>query len=401
MGASKQPKLRRLGPLGLAMILASCGLPAAPPAEETVPAEIEQAPATQAPALYFAPYGSGLAQARWSHSADVIGDWLYVVGGADVDGQMTSVERARILPGGDLGEFRPAPTRLQVARDCHASLRIGDWLYVFGGDQRGSLDSVERARITNGELGGFRQVATRLSQARDEHTANRIGRYVYVVGGIQGPQQLDSVERAEVLEDGSLGPFRPYGRRLTAKRYGHWTEVHDGYLYVVGGLSENGDAGQVERARIQADGDLGPFERMASRLNERRDSPIAIGLNGWLYVIGGAQENAMHIKLRSVEAAPFTSRGLGSFVYAGGLRVGRDYHTVTRVGDWLYAIAGEKTYGGALASVERARVPAGGPASAGTDPAPSSGGLTWEGDEDESTDFGYDDDYGEGVGGYD
>jgi hypothetical protein len=39
---------------------------------------------------------------------------------------------------------------------------------------------------------------------------------------------------------------------------------------------------------------------------------------------------------------------------------GRDYHTVTRVGSWLYAIAGEKSGGGAIGSVERARVPSAG-----------------------------------------
>lgn len=373
MAVSKQRSLRRLGALGLALSLAACAFPAqlppsapvpAGPQPPAVPAEIGQVPGKPAPPLWFEPYGSGLATPRWSHTADVIGNWLYVVGGADTDGQMDSVERAPILAGGELGAFRPAGTSLRVRRDDHASLRVGDWLYVFGGDQRGSLDSVERAPITaGGDLGAFEVVDSHLQVARDEHTVTRIGRYVYVIGGIRGPVQLNSVERAEVLADGRLGPFTRYGRTLTANRYAHWAVVHGDKLYVVGGLSDNGDAGQVERATILADGELGPFERIGSRLLEKRDSPIAIELNGWLYVIAGAQEQAMHIKLSSIEAAPFEGSGLGSFVSAGALREGRDYHTVTRVGDWLYAIAGEKTNGGAIGSVERVRVPDPGAAS--------------------------------------
>jgi hypothetical protein len=363
MLVSKQRGFGRLGALGLALSLAACALPAEPPAGPVptapeAPAEIGQAPGKSAPELWFSLYGSGLVTPRWSHTADVIGNWLYVVGGADTEGQMASVERAPILAGGELGAFRPAGSTLRVHRDCHASLRVGNWLYVFGGDQRGSLDSVERAPITSsGDLGDFEMAGTRLEVARDEHTATRIGRYVYVIGGIRGPVQLNSLERAEVLADGRLGPFTRYGRTLTANRYGHWVEVRGEYLYVVAGLSDNGDAGLIERAKILPDGELGPFVRLGSRLLENRDSPIAIGLNGWLYVIAGARENAMHIKLTSVEAAPFEGSGLGAFVPAGALREGRDYHTVTRVGSWIYAIAGEKTNGGALASVERARVP--------------------------------------------
>jgi hypothetical protein len=358
MVESKQVRLGRLIGLGVALTLVACGVAPDPPsAPAPNPAEIRQAPGGEAAALWFTMYGRGLNLPRWSHSADLIGNWVYVVGGADSEGQMASVERAPVLNGGDLGAFRPVAAALRTPRDCHASLTIGDWLYVFGGDHQGSLDSVERARIRGGELGGFEEAGTRLVQARDEHTATRVGRYVYVIGGIRGPFQLASVERAEVLPDGRLGPFTRYPQSLTANRYGHWVVVEGGYLYVVAGLSDNGNAGQVERARILSDGSLGPFERLQPALRERRDSPIAIGLDGWLYVIAGAREHAMHIKLTSIEAAPFTGKGLGRFVPGGSLQVGRDYHTVTRVGHWLYVIAGEKTDGGALGSVERARVP--------------------------------------------
>lgn len=357
---SKRKIALRLGPFVLALGLGACGLPAEKPA--TFPLgprfEAQQAPQERAPALWFETYGRGLVLPRWSHTADVLGSWLYVVGGSDVDGQMGSVERAPILEGGALGDFQQTAVSLLTPRDCHASLVVGRWLYVIGGDARGSLDSIERAPIgAGGTLGDFQAAGTRLATARDEHTATRIGRYVYVIGGIRGPVQLDSIERAEVRADGSLGPFARYGRSLTARRYGHWVIVRGDSLYVVGGLSDNSDSAVVERARIQPDGELGSFERLDTRLEERRDSPIAVDLGGWLYVIGGAQADAVHIKLSSIEAAPLGAAGLGSFRAAGGLREGRDYHTVTRVGSWLYAIAGERTYGGAIGSVERVRIP--------------------------------------------
>ena len=315
MVANKRRSVGRLGPILLALSLMACAKP--PEAPPSVPLEFQQAQARQAPALWFDFYGSRLRQARWSHSTDVIGSWVYVVGGADLDGQTASVERAPILKGGDLGEFQFAGATLRTPRDCHASLIIGSWLYVLGGDHQGSLDTIERAPIrAGGDLGSFQLASSRLATARDEHTATRLGNYVYVIGGIRGPVQLDSIERAEVRSDGSLGPFSRYRYSLTARRYGHWALVHGDYLYVAGGLSDNGDAGGVERARIGAGGELGPFERTGSSLRERRDSPIAIDLDGWLSVIAG----------------------------------------------WIYAIAGEKTDGGALTSIERARVPSAGPA---------------------------------------
>lgn len=362
MTVNKRRFSRGLGLLALGAGLMACGQPHVPPtqASDSLRAEIRQAPEPSVPALQFAPYGSGLVRARWSQTSDRIGNWLYVVGGADGTGAMASVERAPVLEGGHLGPFEAASVTLQVPRDDHASLIIGGWLYIFGGDRQGSLDSIERAPIgPGGALGDFQLTDVRLTTRRDEHTVTRIGRYVYVVGGIRGPVQLASVERAEVRSDGSLGPFAPYSRSLTANRYGHWVVVHEGSLYVVGGLSDNGDASEVERARIGSDGELGPFERTGTRLSEVRDSPIAMGLGGWLYVIAGAREHALHMKLASVEAARFTGGGLGPFVRAGTLQQGRDYHTVNRVDDWIYAIAGEKSGGGAIGTVERARVPRG------------------------------------------
>lgn len=364
MTVSKRRFSRGAGLLALGAGLVACGQPNVPPTQPSDPmgAEIRQAPDESAPALKFAPYGSGLVRARWSQTSDRIGNWLYVVGGADGSGAMGSVERAQVLAGGHLGPFEATNVTLRVPRDDHASLIVGSWLYVFGGDRQGSLDSIERAPIgSGGELGDFQLSDVRLTTRRDEHTVTRIGRYVYVIGGIRGPIQLASVERAEVRADGSLGPFAPYSRSLTANRYGHWVVVHEGSLYVVGGLSDNSDASEVERARVGPDGELGPFERTGVRISEVRDSPIAMGLGGWLYVIAGARENAFHIKLNSVEAARFTGAGLGPFVRAGSLQEGRDYHTVNRVDDWIYAIAGEKSGGGAIGSVERARMPRGMP----------------------------------------
>ena len=396
MVSSKRKRVGRLAalrlaplglvPLGIALGLVACKQPAEPPSQ--VPAEVQQAPARQAPALWFDGYGGGLQHPRWSHTADVIGRWVYVVGGADLDGQMAPVERAPILEGGELGAFRTVGATLVTPRDCHASLIIGNWLYVFGGDRQGSLDTIERAPISGGDLGRFQMASIRLTTSRDEHTATRIGNYVYVIGGIRGPVQLDSIERAEVRADGSLGPFTRYRNSLTANRYGHWVVVNGGYLYVAGGLSDNGNAGAVERARIGANGELGPFERLDAVLQERRDSPMALALDGWLYVIGGAREHAMHLKMNSIEAAPFMGAALGRFVSAGSLREGRDYHTVTRVGNWIYVIAGEKTNGGALSSVERAWVPSAGPAPRRT-PAPvATPGGDWGGD-----DYGHGRDY--------
>jgi N-acetylneuraminic acid mutarotase len=74
-----------------------------------------------------------------------------------------------------------------------------------------------------------------LTTARRGHASVVIGNYLYIVGGF-GDSPLNSIERAIIHADGSLGPFSPVPEvSLATARYGHTATVVGSYLYVIGG----------------------------------------------------------------------------------------------------------------------------------------------------------------------
>jgi hypothetical protein len=158
------------------------------------------------------------------------------------------------------GSARQYPT-LAVRRDNHTSTVVGHHLYIVGGVGRtGALNSVERAVINaDGTLGRFAIVpGINLVTPRQAHTTVVIGDQLYVIGGF-GNGSLGSVEHATIASDGSLGPFTIISNvTLETARQGHSSVIVGNYLYVLGGLGMSG-LNSVERAIIHADGSLAPF----------------------------------------------------------------------------------------------------------------------------------------------
>ena len=80
-------------------------------------------------------------------------------------------------------------------------------------------------------------------------------------GNPAGPhQQLRDILRAEIKSDGTLGDWIAVGR-LDSAYATHAAFVHDGWLYVVGGVENNARfVSTVQRAPIRDDGRVGFFE---------------------------------------------------------------------------------------------------------------------------------------------
>jgi len=246
-----------------------------------------------------------------------------------------------------------------------------------------------------------------------------IGRRIYAIGGGEfGPKGLKifkSVEYADVLPDGSLGPWK-FSAPLTMPRVYPVAVIHKGYVYVMGGESleeiYTGAERQkpprllksVERARINPDGTLGKWtlEKVKMHFPRRGGEVFAVG--DWLYAGGGFGVDF----LNDVERAPirpdgslgkwtddsyynhdryisgFARKGRRLFVMVGHLNsperamnfvetaVSRPDGTLTEwketsplytrrflnsalvIGDTLYTFAGHNTIN--LTSVEKARI---------------------------------------------
>jgi hypothetical protein len=305
---------------------------------------------------------SALETARANHTSVAIDNHLYVIGGTGSNGSLISVEHASINADGSLGLFqRVSGVNLVTARHAHSMITIRNNVYIFGGRDSTALLSIERATIgTDRTLSTFSTLAgVTLVTARYGHACAIVGNYLYILGGF-GNTALDSIERAVINTDGSLGAFVSVpGISLTMARYGHKARVVGNYLYVIGGTRGNSSLRDVERATINSDGTLGDFTPVpsASLMTERAGHTVEV-LGNHLYVVGGASSNGIH---NTVEFAPLSDTGsLGSFALLPEvtLTTARRNHTTTIIGNYIYDIGGYSN--SLLNTVERSVLNTGG-----------------------------------------
>ena len=114
----------------------------------------------------------------------------------------------------------------------------------------------------------IQRASVTIAPARDHHTTLVVetasGPFLYVFGGGNDglATLLDDVQRAAIQKDGSLGPFEPIGK-LPEPRAGHAMVLVDKTLILIGGLSSaGGSMAQVDStavAKIAEDGTIGAW----------------------------------------------------------------------------------------------------------------------------------------------
>jgi hypothetical protein len=232
-----------------------------------------------------------------------------------------------------------APVSLTTTRLGHTTAAVGDHLYVFGG---GNRNTIERATVNgDGTLGPFATLnAITLASERTAHTSAVIGDFVYVFGGATaGAPSSVSIERAPINHDGAITAFQMVsGVVMTAPRAAHATAVSGGHIYVLGGTT-NGTSllDSVERAAINLDGSLDPF-RILSGVNllTARRNFTSIVLGGYLYALGGSGTSG---DLDTIERAAIGADGsLAPFEVMTGFKLGSAGF------DQAFVVIGEQLY---------------------------------------------------------
>lgn len=299
--------------------------------------------------------GPALAAPRDHHAVFAVAgrgtSWLYVAGGTDYRQFFDGVVRAPIRPDGALGPWEDAG-RLPAALGGSSIAVAGGFAVLTGGQVAadGNMRALRRVADVavapigaDGRLGAWR-AGPALPVARFHHPAVHHGGMVYVVGG-QGERVSEAgVFGARMGADGTLGAWTAL-TPLPRPRSHHAALVHDGHLYVVGGL--DGDpAGHlavytdVLRAPIQADGTLGEW-RIASRMPHSYATHAAFVHGGALWVLGGVEDNQRFVN--HVWRAAFGANGaLGRWEEVDpGLPLARGHvHETPVVGGRVYSVGG-------------------------------------------------------------
>ncbi len=219
------------------------------------------------------------------------GDRVYAIGGIDGTRFLKSVESARILADGTLAPWEPmAPIREE--RGFFDAVVSGGYIYIAGGGNgdggKNLLRSIERAAIrADGRLASWERLDVSLIHPRRCVKLALSGRFLYAIGGFGGIL-LDSVERAEILPDGKLGPFRLETEKTTIPRYVNEVESGDGIIYVIGGHAEKEGVGiaAVEYARTDGNGAALRWQT-AAPMTRGRYALGAARIGDALYALGG------------------------------------------------------------------------------------------------------------------
>ena len=229
--------------------------------------------------------------ARAGAAMVVNNNFIYMIAGVDGRQFLRSMEYAPILPDGQIGQWRMGPSLVEDRGFTEAVVHKG-YIYVVGGGNgpngKHLLQSVERAKINaDGSLGLWRLESSQTILPRRCTKLVLIGGTLYSFGGFGGAL-LDSVEYAKIAEDGSVGQWQMASESMLLPRYVNSVKAVDGSAYVFGGHDQNKGVGisDVEWARPQADGDIRSWQKTSS-LKVGRYGLASAKAGKTLYALGG------------------------------------------------------------------------------------------------------------------
>jgi len=251
---------------------------------------------------------------------------------------------------------------LNIPRAGAATVVHDGFIYVIAGvDGRDFLRSTEYARINpDGTLGPW-QAGTLLNEERGFTEAVVRDGVIYVVGGGNGPNGqnlLRSVERAKINADGSLGPWVQEAHQTVLPRRCTKVSLIGDVLYSFGGFGGT-LLDSVEFATIQSDGAVGEWRLASEPMTLPRYVNSVKAVGGAAYVLGG-HDQSKGVGITDVEwTKPMASGDMKDWVATSPMKIGRYGLASISSADHLYALGG-LTGLEYLGSVEVAKVqPAG------------------------------------------
>ena len=182
----------------------------------------------------------------------------------------------------EIGELSVSPIFYNYYRTGSASVRIGNYVYILGGQDHGkTINNMERYDLVSKTW----KVMAPLSVARNFFAAVEYGGLIYAIGG-GGRQEnyVDSIESLKSCEvyDPAQGTWSPlpdmkYSRRM------HCVTSHRGRIYVTGGIPR-----EMERTCECFDIQRGTWSRIADMpmdLRECARSYKSMVINDSVYVV--------------------------------------------------------------------------------------------------------------------
>ncbi|MFQ5470597.1 MAG: Kelch repeat-containing protein, partial [Gammaproteobacteria bacterium] len=286
-----------------------------------------------------------------------VGNTIYAIGGVDGVDFMDSVEFSKINPGGSVSDWK-VTSSMGTERGFFDAVYHNGYIYAVGGGNGPSgenlLRSVERAQVlADGTLGPWILEQAKLNYPRRCVKLITTGNKIIALGGFGGVL-LDTVEEATINKDGSVNQWRILPQKMTIPRYVNTAKKLDNTIFVLGGHRETEGSGlnAIESSRIDTNNVLGDWKQV-NPMKQARYALSSATANNYLYAAGGLNGA---IYLDSIEKTRINGQGeLSEWQTTTSLASPRaNFGTVTYKGH-IYIIGGTNR-DGYYASVEYASI---------------------------------------------
>lgn len=262
---------------------------------------------------------------RMNLQAQVVNGDIYVIGGQNTHGYLTSVEKYNP----DTGTWTTMKSKMTTERYSFQTEVVNGKIYVIGGaNSSGYLNSVEEYDPEKDIWTTMKPMRT----ARIDFQTQVINGKIYAIGGFSGSSVLASVE----VFDPSLNTWSDAASMLSLRNMFH-SEIISGKIYVVGGYY---DRGSYYNNTLEEYDPLLKTWATRESISAARTSFTTEVANDKLYLIGGFKGNDQTTELNEYDPLlnkwitknPMLSPGTLSTVSIGGIIYAFGYYSKPTVG---------------------------------------------------------------------
>jgi len=214
--------------------------------------------------------------------------YLYILGGYNAASTYyNDVQYARINNDGTVGTWI-ATSSFTTSRAALTTVVSNGYVYLMGGtnDLSTGMNNTQYAPITaSGRLGTW-TTGSNLSTGYWAMGGATYNGYIYGIGGRLGSNSYTTVQYAQIDPTGTATAYTTSGNTFTTTRVGAQTVATSGYLYVMGGDNGGTPVNTIYKAPLNADGSIGTFASTTA-FTTNRTFFAAVANNGYMYVLGG------------------------------------------------------------------------------------------------------------------
>ena len=214
---------------------------------------------------------------------------------------------------GTVDPWVKSPNSLPAQIEKPATVTVNGFIYAIGGSDGICRSEVQISQIANdGSVGAWSNSPNSLPQGLCASSAVTYGGYIYVMGGTVVDAfgaTVNVVYYTHVNNDGSIDPWQTSANALPQPRNSYTAVVNNGYIYVMGGSSGATNHDTVYYTHVNNDGSIDPWQTSANALPQPVNRGMSVVSNGYVYVMGGINNDIPALILNTVYYAPLNNDG--------------------------------------------------------------------------------------------